>query len=126
VTKNVWTRWPSREALSRAGVTRPRRLLAWATRVGALGIAEIAQILFPLAEHVISTHADSPRAASTDELRELAGPAGSEMIAEPTVAKAIERARSLTPHNGVVVITGSIYIVGEAFGILQERVIVKT
>jgi dihydrofolate synthase/folylpolyglutamate synthase len=89
-------------------------------------IAEIAQILFPLAEHVIATHADSPRAATTDELRELAGSAGSEMIAEPTVAKAIERARAITPNNGVVVITGSIYIVGEAFGILQERVIVKT
>jgi dihydrofolate synthase/folylpolyglutamate synthase len=89
-------------------------------------IAEIAQILFPLAEHVIATHADSPRAATTDELRELAGPVGSEMIAEPTVAKSIERARAITPNNGVVVITGSIYIVGEAFGILQERVIVKT
>ena len=38
MTENVWTRWPSREALSRAGVARPRRLLAWATRIGALGI----------------------------------------------------------------------------------------
>lgn len=38
MTANVWTRWPSREALSRAELTRPRRMLAWATRIGALGI----------------------------------------------------------------------------------------
>jgi dihydrofolate synthase/folylpolyglutamate synthase len=84
-------------------------------------VAEMAQILFPLADCVIATHADSPRAATTDELRELAGSAGSEILAEPTVAKAIERARAVTPNNGVVVITGSIYIVGEAFGILQNQ-----
>ncbi|MFD5797195.1 sensor histidine kinase [Streptomyces diastatochromogenes] len=29
---NAWTRWPSREALGRAGISRPRRMLAWAVR----------------------------------------------------------------------------------------------
>ncbi|MGW7425130.1 sensor histidine kinase [Streptomyces sp. NPDC054813] len=38
MTENVWTRWPSREALSRAGVTRPRRMLAWAVRLMVLGL----------------------------------------------------------------------------------------
>ncbi|MEU2621548.1 histidine kinase [Streptomyces sp. NPDC007157] len=33
MTENVWTRWPSREALGRAGVTLPRRMLAWAVRL---------------------------------------------------------------------------------------------
>ncbi|RRQ87760.1 sensor histidine kinase [Streptomyces griseofuscus] len=33
MTENAWTRWPSKEALGRAGTTRPRRLLAWAVRV---------------------------------------------------------------------------------------------
>jgi signal transduction histidine kinase len=32
VTDNVWTRWPSREALGREATTRPRRLLGWVTR----------------------------------------------------------------------------------------------
>ncbi|MER6328187.1 histidine kinase [Streptomyces sp. NPDC001034] len=32
MTENAWTRWPSKEALGRAGTTRPRRLLAWAVR----------------------------------------------------------------------------------------------
>jgi signal transduction histidine kinase len=38
VTDNVWTRWPSREALGRAGISRPRRLLAWAVRLLVLGL----------------------------------------------------------------------------------------
>ena len=33
MTENVWTRWPSREALGREGISRPRRLLAWGVRL---------------------------------------------------------------------------------------------
>jgi len=33
VKENAWTRWPSREALGRAGISRPRRVLAWAVRL---------------------------------------------------------------------------------------------
>ncbi|MFF4351369.1 sensor histidine kinase [Streptomyces sp. NPDC001530] len=36
MTENAWRRWPSREALSRAGVPRARRALAWTTRAIAL------------------------------------------------------------------------------------------
>ncbi|MFF7474384.1 histidine kinase [Streptomyces sp. NPDC008092] len=38
MTENAWTRWPSREALSRAGVTRPRRALAWGVRLLVLAL----------------------------------------------------------------------------------------
>ncbi|WP_329259093.1 histidine kinase [Streptomyces sp. NBC_01478] len=38
MTENAWTRWPSREALSRDGVSRPRRLLAWAVRLLVIGV----------------------------------------------------------------------------------------
>jgi signal transduction histidine kinase len=38
VTKNVWTRWPSREALGREGISQPRRLLAWTVRLLVLGL----------------------------------------------------------------------------------------
>jgi signal transduction histidine kinase len=38
VTGNAWTRWPSREALGRAGTTRPRRMLAWAVRLLVLAL----------------------------------------------------------------------------------------
>ncbi|WOX13090.1 sensor histidine kinase [Streptomyces sp. N50] len=38
MTENAWTRWPSREALARVGVSRPRRLLAWAVRLLVIGV----------------------------------------------------------------------------------------
>lgn len=38
MTDNAWTRWPSREALGREGVSRPRRMLAWAVRLLLLGL----------------------------------------------------------------------------------------
>ncbi|WP_330337387.1 sensor histidine kinase [Streptomyces sp. NBC_00557] len=38
MTENAWTRWPSREALGRAGTSRPRRMLAWAVRVLVLAM----------------------------------------------------------------------------------------
>ncbi|MGW0940999.1 sensor histidine kinase [Streptomyces sp. NPDC002623] len=37
MTENLWTRWPSREALGPKDLSRPRRLLAWAVRLLVLG-----------------------------------------------------------------------------------------
>lgn len=36
--KNVWTHWPSREALSREGLSRSRCLLAWTVRTLVIGL----------------------------------------------------------------------------------------
>ncbi|MFF5856433.1 sensor histidine kinase [Streptomyces sp. NPDC012751] len=38
MTENAWTRWPSREALGPTGISRPRRLLAWAVRLLVLAM----------------------------------------------------------------------------------------
>ncbi|MER6077165.1 histidine kinase [Streptomyces sp. NPDC001833] len=38
MTENAWTRWPSREALSRQGLSQPRRALAWAVRLLVLAL----------------------------------------------------------------------------------------
>ncbi|MGW4568576.1 histidine kinase dimerization/phosphoacceptor domain-containing protein, partial [Streptomyces sp. NPDC004561] len=38
MTENAWTRWPSREALGREGISRPRRMLAWAVRLFVLAM----------------------------------------------------------------------------------------
>ncbi|MFK0157952.1 sensor histidine kinase [Streptomyces sp. NPDC090499] len=38
MTENAWTRWPSREALSREGLSRPRRSLAWGVRLLVLAL----------------------------------------------------------------------------------------
>jgi dihydrofolate synthase / folylpolyglutamate synthase len=83
-------------------------------------IGEIAGILFPLGERVIATRADNPRAASPHEIAELARPTQTEILEQESVSAALEQARLSAGDRGVVVITGSIYIVGEALGILAR------
>jgi dihydrofolate synthase/folylpolyglutamate synthase len=85
-------------------------------------IAEMTEILFPLAERVIATQADNPRSATAEEIRQAAARTSTEIEAAPNVASALERARVLAGPRGVVVITGSIYIVGEAMRWLGVRV----
>jgi dihydrofolate synthase/folylpolyglutamate synthase len=83
-------------------------------------VGEIADILFPLAERVIATQADNPRAASTREVAEAGAHSQTEIVEEQSVRAALERARMLAGSGGVIVITGSIYIVGEALGVLSH------
>jgi dihydrofolate synthase/folylpolyglutamate synthase len=83
-------------------------------------IGEIAGILFPLAGLVVATRAANPRAASPQEIAEIGKQSGTEVVTEETVSAALDRARLLAGSGGVVVITGSIYIVGEALGLLAQ------
>jgi dihydrofolate synthase/folylpolyglutamate synthase len=85
---------------------------------------EIAEILFPIAEHVIVTHANNPRSASPDEIRRAAArvAAGINIEEAEDVASALERARKFAGAGGLVVVTGSIYIVGEAMRMLGVRI----
>lgn len=118
VAHNPSGAWALRSTLSTFYDERRLIFIFGAMRDKAIG--EIASILFPLAERVIATQADSPRAAPPEEIAELARPSQTEIIEEPSVAAALDRARIVAGVNGVVVITGSIYIVGEALGILAH------
>jgi len=84
-------------------------------------VREIAEILFPMAERVFATHADTPRAASAAEIAEAAVHTGTEVICAESVVVAMERARTVCGKNGVIVITGSIYVVGEALRFSSRR-----
>jgi len=79
-------------------------------------VQEITEILFPIAGHVIVTHANNPRSASPGEIRQAAArvAAGIEIEETEDVASALDRARKVAGSGGLVVVTGSIYIVGEA------------
>jgi dihydrofolate synthase / folylpolyglutamate synthase len=80
--------------------------------------AELAQILFPLFGHVIVTPVNSPRSAAVEDLLAAAGPTGSEAQAATNAVDAVERALHLTPVHGLVVVTGSVYLVGEVRALL--------
>jgi dihydrofolate synthase/folylpolyglutamate synthase len=87
-------------------------------------IREITEILFPIARHVIVTHANNPRSASPDEIREAAArvAAGSDIEDAGDVALALNQATKISGARGLVVVTGSIYIVGEAMRTLGVRI----
>jgi dihydrofolate synthase/folylpolyglutamate synthase len=112
VAHNPAGAWALRSALSEYAGERPLMLVFGVMRDKA--VAEIAEILFPVAEHVIATRADNPRSASPEEIRDAATRTGTEVETAPTVAAALARARQLASVDAIIVITGSIYVVGEA------------
>jgi dihydrofolate synthase/folylpolyglutamate synthase len=113
VAHNPAGAWALRSALSQWYEDRRLIFVFGAMRDKALG--EIADILFPLSEAVVATHADTPRSATAEEIREAASRTGASIQCAATVAEAVTRAKRIAGADGVVVVTGSIYVVGEAF-----------
>jgi dihydrofolate synthase/folylpolyglutamate synthase len=73
-------------------------------------VEEIASILFPYANDLILTAPDNPRALRPEMLQELAG--RGEITSN--VAEAIDCARSRAGADDAILITGSLFLVGEA------------
>jgi len=120
VAHNPAGAWALRSTLSACYEDRPFTLVFGAMRDKAIG--EMAEILFPLAERVIATRADNPRSASADEIREAASRVSADIQQAGDVEAALEQARSTCGGAGLVVVTGSIYVVGEAMRILGVRI----
>ncbi len=142
------TRWPGRFQVLPARDGWPETVLdvahnpagAWALRAtlsenydnrrlifvfGAMrdkAISEMTEILFPLADRVIATRPDNPRSASPEEIQQAGSRTGSEIEAVAEIAAALDRARAAAGTDAVVVVTGSIYLVGEAMALLGVRV----
>jgi dihydrofolate synthase/folylpolyglutamate synthase len=118
VAHNPAGAWALRSALSSYFQDVPTTILFGAMRDKA--IAEMTQILFPLAQRVIATQPANPRAATPQEVAELAAPTGADLLCEAQVEAALQKARAVTPAHGVVVVTGSIYLVGAVMGMLEK------
>lgn len=112
VAHNPAGAWALRSALSERYESRRLIFVFGAMRDKA--ISEMAEILFPLADRVIATMPENPRAASPEEIRLAAARTGTEIEIVPNVKDALHRARDLAGKESVIVITGSIYLVGEA------------
>jgi dihydrofolate synthase/folylpolyglutamate synthase len=119
VAHNPAGAWALRSALSTFYEDRSLTFIFGAMRDKA--ISEIADIIFPLADRVIATHAENPRAASSQQIAELGAHTHTEILQAKSVSEALDRACTLAGTKGVIVITGSIYIVGEALGILARK-----
>ena len=139
VAHNPAGAWALRSTLSEYCPENRLIFLFGAMRDKAIG--EITEILFPLAGQVIVTRARSPRAATPEEIQAAAERTSAEIQCQPSVAASLNcvremvRAASPPPPPGsnlpgaaarhlpqpgdlLLVITGSIYVVGEALQIL--------
>jgi dihydrofolate synthase/folylpolyglutamate synthase len=80
---------------------------------------EMAQILFPLFDEVILAPIHTARAAALDDLLAAAAATGTPAIAADSVTDALEMAQERINQDragrgGVAVVSGSVYLVGEA------------
>lgn len=83
-------------------------------------ISQMAAILFPLADKVILTSVNNPRAASTSLLRNsVPRELDSRILIAEESREALEIATRETISNGLICVTGSLYLVGELKALLQ-------
>jgi dihydrofolate synthase / folylpolyglutamate synthase len=132
------TRWPGRlERISRSNVewildVAHNPAGAWALRAGTRStleahsprvlifsclrdkpLSEMAQILFPLFDQVIVVPIRNARAASVDDLLSAAAATGTPADAAESVSEALRIAEAKAV-GGLAVVSGSVYLVGEA------------
>jgi dihydrofolate synthase / folylpolyglutamate synthase len=82
-------------------------------------LKEMADVLLPAAREVILTELTNPRAASLEAMAEAVPEEfGGRLHCAPTVEEALRQAQAVTPANGLICITGSLYLVGAAQALL--------
>ena len=121
VAHNPAGAWALRSAVSwlaDAQPARPKTLVFGCLRDKA--IADMAQILFPLFDKVVVTPVDSPRSASAEDVLAAAASTGMNAQAARDSSDALVWALEGTPANGLVVVAGSVYLVGSIRGLLTN------
>ena len=119
VAHNPAGAWALRSALSER--YDGRRLIFVFGAMRDKAISEMGEILFPLADRVIVTKPQNPRAASPEEIQEAAARTGAEIEKVEDVQRAVERAREISDTGTIIVITGSIYLVGEVMSQIRAQ-----
>jgi dihydrofolate synthase/folylpolyglutamate synthase len=122
VAHNPAGAWTLRAALAQLPEERPRTLIFSCLRDKQL--TELAQVLFPLfdstsgdplraRDHIVLAPIQNPRASSVDELLAAAKTLDVPAHAAPHLPGALSQARQITPPEGTIVATGSVFLVGE-------------
>ena len=112
VAHNPAGAWALRSTLSAAYGDHPITMVFGVMRDKA--VSEVAEILFPIAERVVLTQANNPRSATAAEIRQAASRVEVDIREASDVQSALTEAGRIAGPGGLVVVTGSIYIVGEA------------
>ena len=119
VAHNPAGAWTLRAAIAQLPEAVPRTLLFSCLRDKDL--REMSQILFPLFDssadrpydHLLFAPIDNPRAAGLEDLLAAAEALGIPAQSAPNLEAALAQARAITPSNGIILATGSVYLVGE-------------
>jgi dihydrofolate synthase/folylpolyglutamate synthase len=85
-------------------------------------IKRIADILFPLAKIVILTRFPYYRAYPPEELAEQVACDEKKILCEPDTERAFRMAQQLAGPDGIVVVAGSLFIVGEIKKIIRNSI----
>lgn len=101
--------------------TRPITLVFAAMRDKK--VAEILSILIPLADRIVVTKPVNSRSLSYQEILEQlpSNISKEKTFATNAVANAIDIANEITPEGGIILFTGSLYLVGEAQKLLKAQ-----
>ncbi len=102
-------------------VTSPITLVFGAMRDKDL--SEIAKTIFPVANQVVLTEVGNVRSVNRETLTQLGRNELEEahFLVTDSVDEALQTAANLTPTGGIICITGSLYLVGEARTIIQRK-----
>jgi dihydrofolate synthase/folylpolyglutamate synthase len=118
VAHNPAGAWALRSTLS--SMYEGRRIMFVFGAMRDKNIREMAEILFPLGDRIIATSANNPRSATPEEIRDAATRTGADIELQPEIAVAL--GQTAKDRDVLVVVTGSIYVVGEAMQALGVRV----
>jgi dihydrofolate synthase/folylpolyglutamate synthase len=90
-------------------------------------VAEIAEILFPAAKTLILTRTNNERSMETAELERFAKKHSNtqQIIRTESVDDALKKADELFEPGSLILVTGSLYLVGEAQKILSNNLSLK-
>jgi dihydrofolate synthase/folylpolyglutamate synthase len=119
VAHNPAGAWAVRDGLSYVPDGRAAKTLVFSC-LRDKPLAEMAQILFPLFDQVIFAPIHTARAVAMEELLAAARAIGTPATAAESVQEAIKLAGQRSAGS-VVVVSGSVYLVGEARSLLCAR-----
>ncbi len=122
VAHNPAGAWALRAALAQLPEDQPRTLVF--SCLADKQVDEMTRILFPLfdstsgdparrRDHIVLAPIANSRAATVDQLLAAAHALDVPAHAAPHLHAALQQAQALTPVDGVVVATGSVYLIGE-------------
>jgi dihydrofolate synthase / folylpolyglutamate synthase len=126
VAHNPAGAWALRAVISQLPENQPRTLLF--SCLSDKNLREMAQILFPLFDstadrphdHILFAPIDNPRATRIEDLLAAARDLDIPAQAASNVAAALAQAHVLTPPSGLIVATGSVYLVGEVRHLAEQ------